>query len=108
MLLINQSRVGVGYWTRELNKLLRHCVVIREDRILAVCSTEDATKEGLAVEKFSGCIMPGLIDAHVTRTAWGCESIARYCWRSKTTPKHAQAHDLLRLCHDRLLTYRIL
>lgn len=42
-----------------------HCAVIREGRILAVCPIEDATEAGLAVEKHAGCLMPGLIDAHV-------------------------------------------
>ena len=43
----------------------RHCVVIRQGRILAVCPIEAATEGGLAVEQHSGCLMPGLIDAHV-------------------------------------------
>lgn len=42
-----------------------HCVVIRDGRILAVCPIETATEGGLAVEHHSGCLMPGLIDAHV-------------------------------------------
>eukprot|EP00435_Cladocopium_sp_Y103_P065616 s996_g27.t1 len=42
-----------------------HCVVIRDGRILAVCPIEAAIEGGLAVEQHSGCLMPGLIDAHV-------------------------------------------
>ena len=45
---------------------LRHCVVVRGDRILAVCSVEEATEAGLAVEQHRGCLLPGLIDAHAS------------------------------------------
>lgn len=41
------------------------CVVIDRSRIQDVCSIEQATKAGIPIEFHHGCILPGLIDAHV-------------------------------------------
>ena len=40
-------------------------MVLREGLIAAVCPTQDARNAGLVVEQWAGCLMPGLIDAHV-------------------------------------------
>jgi imidazolonepropionase-like amidohydrolase len=42
-----------------------YCVVICGDRIQAVCTVEEAQRSKLPLQQHAGCLMPGLIDAHV-------------------------------------------
>ena len=66
----------------------RHCVVIREGRILAVCPVQDATEAGLVVEHHSGCLMPGLIDAHALWIA------SAFCQKHLLSSKLCHTHHL--------------
>ncbi|CAE6957522.1 unnamed protein product [Symbiodinium natans] len=44
----------------------RQCVIVRGQRIVRVCSVQEAVDLDLPVEHYPGCtVMPGLIDAHV-------------------------------------------